>query len=194
MKKAILFAVIYSFFTLVNSGTPLFADIDFGGRLDLGLDLFVLPASPTTENDGMAVMPLIPLIDAGFYGQFNFGIVNLGAGLRGASIVVINVFWPSLYAELNLWRFTLNAQIGGGVFYVFPVFLLAGPYFFPELSLWYTFYTLGNGNQLRLGIGAITLVSPQILNENIFLDVYNNFHNNFLFYFGFKTAFNSIGK
>ena len=194
MKKTMLFTGIFCFFALAIPGPRLFADIGFGGRIDVGLDLFAVPASATTEEDGMSIMPLIPLIDAGIFGQFNFGLVNLGAGLRGVSIVVINAFWPSLYAELNLWRFTLNAQIGGGLFYVFPIFLMAGPYFIPELSLWYTVKSFNNGNNLRLGIGCITAISPQSLDGEMFREIYDNSHNNFIFYLAFKASFNSFGK
>jgi len=194
MKKTTLFIAFFCFFALIIPGTSVFADIGFGSKLDAGLDLFVLPASVTSEEDGLSIMPVIPLIDAGIFGQFNFGTVSLGAGVRGLSIIYINVFWPVIYAELNIWRFTMNAQVGGGVFYVFPIFLLAGPYIVPELSLWYTLKTFGKGDQLRLGIGSTTILSSQNLKEDLFREYYDNFHNNFLFYLAFKASFNSLGK
>ena len=186
MKKTILFVVIFCLFALIIPGTPVFADIGIGGRIDAGLDLFVFPGSTETNtDDDMSVMPVIPLIDAGFYGQFNIGMLNLGLGFRAFSIIVFNVFSPSIYAEFNLWRFSLNAQITGGALYVFPLYLFAGPYFFPELSIWYTLNS--HKNQMRLGVGAITLLSPWIVN----LDYVRDFSNNVIFYAAFKIVFPS---
>jgi hypothetical protein len=192
MKKTILFAVIIIFLALIIPGTPVFADIGMGGRIDAGLDLFAFPASEPSIDDEMSVMPVIPLIDAGFYGQFNLGMVNFGLGFRAFSLIIFNVFSPSIYAELNLWRFSLNAQITGGALYIFPLYLVAGPYFFPELSLW---YTLNNRkNQLRIGVGTITLLSPWNVNQEYIEDSYNylrDFYNNMVFYLSFKIVFPS---
>ena len=188
MKKTVLFIVFFIILALIIPETSLFADTGGGGRFDLGLNLFAFPSSITTsEVDGFRVIPLVPLIDAGAYGQLNLGLVNLGAGIRGFSIIVINVFWPSVYAEVNLWRFTLNAQIGGGILYVFPLFLAAGPYLVPELSLWYTINASIKGSQLRLGLGAISLLSPQAIND----DVFSYFSNNLVFYLGVKATLHS---
>jgi len=195
MKRNILFIVFLILFALVIPGTSLFADFGVGGRFDAGLDLFVFPNSSTTEDDGMTVMPIIPLLDMGFYGQFNLGMLNLGAGIRGFSIIVINVFYPSVYAELNLWRFTLNAQIGGGALYLFPIVLAVGPYFVPELSMWYTLTPLNRNQGLRLGMGVLTLLSTQGLSKEQFNDYYiQNFNNNVIFYFAFKATFRSPWK
>jgi len=198
MKKTILFIAFFIFFAIVMPKTSLFADIGFGGRLDAGLNLFALPnslapADDEITDDGIRITPIIPLIDAGIYGQFNFGMLGLGAGIRGFSIIVYNVFWPSVYAELNIWRFTLNARIGGGVLYLFPIFLVSAPYFIPELSLWFTLATI-KGSQLRLGLGAISLLSSQRnLNEELFRDM-QNFNNNMVGYLALKVSFYSPWK
>jgi len=195
MKKTILFVVFFSFFALIIPGTSLFADIGFGGRIDGGIDLLVFPGSASsTDDDQLSEMPIIPLLDLGFYGQFNFGMLSLGAGIRGASLIVVNLFWPSVYAELNLWRFTMNARIGGGALYLFPIVLYAGPYFIPELSLWYTIFTFKNTNKLQVGIGALTLLSPQNINQNLSQELFRDFYNNVVFYTSFKISFNSSWK
>jgi len=188
MKKTILFLVIFSFFALVIPGTPLFAEIGLGGRIDVGLDLFAIPMydSPMDNKDETSIFPIIPLIDAGFYGRYTFGMLNCGIGFRAFSLIIANVFSPSIYAELNLWRLTLNAQITGGALYVFPFILIAGPYFIPEISLW---YTLNNNKkfQMRLGVGAVSLMSPQAINEEVVRDV----SSNAIFYIAFKAVFPS---
>jgi len=186
MKKILLFAVIFCLFALVIPGTPLFADFGAGGRIDVGLDLFAFPSSePYTDDGDVSVMPVIPLIDAGFYGQFNLGMLHFGMGFRGFSIIIFNVFSPSIYAEVNLWRFSLNAQITGGLLYIFPLYLVAGPYFIPEVSLWYTLNS--RKIQLRIGVGAITLMSPWDVNQEYFED----FYNKAVFYLGLKVVFPS---
>jgi hypothetical protein len=186
MKKTILFVVIFSFFALVIPGTPLFVEIGLGGRIDAGLDLFIIHLSDTHMNDEVSISPIIPLLDAGFYGQYTFGMLNLGVGFRAFSLIVVNVFSPSIYVELNLWRLTLNAQLTGGALYVFPLYLIAGPYFIPEVSLWYTLNS-SKKNQMRLGVGAITLMSPQTVNEEVMRDI----SNNVIFYIAFKAVFPS---
>jgi hypothetical protein len=189
MKKFILFAAFFCFFVLVIPGTSLFADIGLGGRIDAGVDLFVLP-SLASEDEEISVMPVIPLIDAGAYGQFSFGMLNLGAGIRGFSLIYINVLMPSVYAELNIWRFSLNAQVGGGALYLFPIYLVAGPYFVPDLSMWFNiFSSVGKIEKLRIGIGAITLLSPQTIREEIFSDL-SKISNNVVFYIALKATFN----
>jgi len=189
MKKTLLFIVIFCFFALVIPGTPLFADFGAGGRIDVGLDLFAFPDSEPPIDDDVSVMPVIPLIDAGFYGQFNLGIVNFGLGFRAFSIIIFNVFSPSIHAELNLWRLSINAQITGGLLYIFPIYLVAGPYFFPEVSLWYTL--LNKKVQMRIGLGAITLMSPW----NVSQEYIEEFYNKAVFYLGLKMVFpSSWGK
>ena len=186
MKKVILFVVFIGFFALVMPGTPLFADIGLGGRIDLGLDLFVLPVTETSVDDDISMFPIIPLLDMGFYGQSTFGGVSVGIGLRMFSLVYINVFTPSIYAEVNLWRFTLNAQLSGGALYLFPIYLITGPYFAPEISLW---YTLNNNkkSQMRVGVGALTIMSPWNVNQEYIRDIANNA----VFYLSFKIVFPS---
>jgi hypothetical protein len=187
MKKKMLFAAFFCFLALIIPETSLFADIGLGGRIDAGIDMFIFP-SITTVDEGFSIMPVIPLIDAGFYGQSTFGLLNLGAGIRGFSIIYINVFMPSLYAELNIWRFSLNAQVGGGALYLFPIWLMAGPYFVPELSMWFNITTLGSKTeQLRIGMGAITLLSPQIAKEEGIRDL-SNISNNVIFYVALKAV------
>jgi hypothetical protein len=139
-------------------------------------------------DDEFAIMPVIPLIDMGFYGQFSLGTVKLGAGIRGFSIILINVFWPSVYAELNMWRFTVSAQLGGGLFYLFPIFVFPAPYFLPELSLWYTVSKFGKNDQLRIGAGVMTLFSPESDKKELFRD-FSTFSQNTVFYVAIKVSF-----
>ncbi|MDR2922410.1 MAG: hypothetical protein LBU85_03585 [Treponema sp.] len=190
MKKKILCIALFCFFALIVSGTSLFADIGLGGRLDAGLDLFTyLPSMTTSPDDGMSVLPVIPMLDLGVYGQFNAGILNFGAGARAFSVILVNVFMPSVYAELNIWRFSLNAQISGGAFYLFPALLMAGPYFLPEISLWFTAYTFNKKDVLRFGVGAAGLMgSKNITNELFSFFSDQNFSNRVVFYVALKAV------
>ena len=193
MKKTILFILIFCFLALIIPGSPLFADTGFGGRFDAGLNfvaLLPLMTETSRNSDSISLLPVIPLNDLGFYGKFNTGIFNTGIGLRGFSFLYINVFWPSLYAEVNLWRFSLDAQIGGGALYVFPIFFITGPYFVPELSLWFNFLTYNRADRLSVGFGSIALVSPDSSrNKSVYDSYVRYFTNNAVVYFAFKTTF-----
>ena len=184
MKKTVIFALFFGFFALITPRTSLFADIGFGGRFDAGLNLLAFPMSSVPIDEDVSIMPVFPLIDLGGYSQFKFGALNLGVGLRGISVILVNVFWPSFYTELNLWRFTVNAQIGGGAIFLFPIYLLAGPYFVPEVSVWYTITEFNKGNYLKLGIGALSLFSSRTVKEEFISD----FANNVVFYISVKAA------
>ena len=196
MKKTILFVVFFSLFALIIPGTPLFAEIGAGGRIDGGIDLLIFPGSASSaEDDQLSEIPMFPLLNLGFYGQFNFGMLSLGAGIRGASLIVVNLFWPSVYAELNLWRFSLNARIGGGLLYLFPIVLYAGQYYIPELSLWFTLFDFKNTNKLQFGFGALTILTPRNNNQSISDDLdLHEFYNNVVFNLSLKLSFNSSWK
>jgi len=198
MKKTIPFIMFFCFLALVIPGPSLFADMSLEGRIDAGVDLVaLLPYMTTTSQDddpnSLSMMPIIPLVDLGFYTQFSAGKFNTGIGLRGASsfyisAFLLSAFWPSLYAEFNIWRFSFNARIGGGALYVFPIVLLTGPYFIPELSMWFNITTFNKADQFKIGIGTIALVYPQTSQhyDNYFQD----FSNNIIFYVGVKGTFN----
>jgi len=194
MKKTLLFVVFFVFLALIIPGTRLFADISLGGRIDAGVDLFTYfpigSIESSEDNNSMSMLPILPLFDLGAYGQFSTGFINLGVGIRGFSLIYINVFWPSFYAELNIWRFSLNAQLGGGAFYIFPIYLMTGPYFVPELSLWFKIITFNKADQMRVGVGAISLLSTNGFNKELFQDFsFHNLSNRALFYVALKFTF-----
>ena len=185
MKKIILFVLFFSIFFLVIPEAPLHADVSFRCRLDAGQDILFPLAFVPESHEESNLFPVIPLMDLGFYGQLNLGIFHLGAGLRGMSFLFfLNLFWPSIYTELNLWRFTLNVQVGGGVLYLFPVFFFSAPVIIPELSLWYAF---DRRKRFHAGVGAMALISPKEINEER-LRNFGSFRNNVVFYTGFKYS------
>jgi hypothetical protein len=193
MKKTILFIVFFCFLALVIPGTALFADIGLGGRLEAGLDLFTyFPYMSSSEDAEISVLPVIPMLDLGAYGQFNMGVLNFGAGVRAFSVIFVNVFLPSVYAELNIWRFTFNAQVSGGAFYLFPIYIMAGPYFLPEISLWFTADTFNKTDKLRFGAGAVTLIGSKNVNNELFNRFSAQaFYNYAVFYIAAKVTINS---
>ena len=189
MKKVIVFTVFFSLFVLVMPGTSLFADFSLGGRVDTGVDLFTyIPLATPVDND-ITVLPVLPLFDVGFYGQVNTGFLNTGVGIRGFSLFYVNVFLPTVYAEVNLWHLTLNAQVGGGALYLFPIYMITGPYFVPEVSAWFNL-TNSQTSKMQIGVGAMTLLSPQnidVLKDELIQNfTLENFTNNVVFYVSFK--------
>jgi hypothetical protein len=134
------------------------------GRIDIGVDGFLIfsDTAETTEMDTDVPMRtgfVLPLLDMGFYGQLNVGNnLHFGAGLRGFSVILATAFMPTVYTELDLWRFTLAAQVGGGFFVGlagFSSFFLLGDVMLPELSLW---VKLGKTRTQRVGVGAFTML------------------------------------
>ncbi|MDR0636728.1 MAG: hypothetical protein LBF87_06585 [Treponema sp.] len=155
--------------------------IDFQKRKDLGLSGFLIFANtniePVEEDIDTSEKPvefdadlssgtILPLIDAGFYGQMNIGqSLHLGLGFRVASLILATVTWPTVYTELDLWRFSLNMRLGGGFFaglVGFYPFFLTGDALIPEVSLWFRF------SRSRFGVGALSLLSVSSLNAEFF--------------------------
>lgn len=155
--------------------------IDFQKRNEWGLS-GILIFSQTGENaveiddsvDGgdLSSGTFLPFIDVGFYGQLNLGkSLHLGMGFRVASVILATMTWPTVYAELDLWRFSLNARLGGGFFAGlagFYPFFLTGDALLPEVSLWFRF------PNSRFGVGALTFLSVSSLNATFFEDFSTN--------------------
>jgi hypothetical protein len=159
------------------------------GRIDIGVDGFMIfldnPETIETDTD----VPLrtgfvLPLLDLGFYGQLNVGNnLHFGGGLRGFSLIVATAFMPTVYTELDLWRFTLGAQVGGGFFVGlagFTSFFLLGDVVIPELSLW---LKLGKTRTQRVGVGAFTA-----LGFSQFSDMLPLIPQNILFYLAYRAT------
>jgi hypothetical protein len=146
--------------------------IDFQGRRHFGLSgllIFSGTSEGPVEIDGLSSGRIQPIIDMGLYGQMNIGrSLHFGLGFRVASIIVATMTWPTVYAELDLWRFSLNAQLGGG-FYAglagFYPFFLVGDSVIPEVSLWFRF------SHSRIGVGALSFLSVSSLNTEFFKEI-----------------------
>jgi hypothetical protein len=147
--------------------------IDFQGRVDLGLSGFLIPVNIFVDDIGTAGTDsssgiILPLIDAGFYGQMNVGQnLRFGIGFRALSIILTTITWPTAYAEVDLWRFSFNARVGGGFFVAlagfYPIFVL-GDYLIPEASLWFRLPSS------RIGVGTLTILNSDIgLNNSVLL-------------------------
>jgi hypothetical protein len=193
MKKIILVAAFCGALVLVIPGTSLYADIGLGGRGEIGLDIFTIPSffDPAyTDGGDMVIVPVIPVLDLGFYGDLALGPLHLSAGIRGVSFLFyINLFWPSLQVELDLGKyFAVNARLGGGVFYFVPLYLFTAPLFAPEISFW---FTPNSRHQIRIGVGAISLVTSyeDIYSEDM-LDGFRGGDSVMVLYAAVKASYN----
>jgi hypothetical protein len=176
-------------------------------RIDTGLGLLFLQRPEKTRDEKVLLDGIFfPLPEAGFYGQFNFGNFHLGTGMRGFSYIAYTNFWPTLYGEYDLARFTIHAEIGGGMFGIIDLlqedsYSMSGtqysessgmetsdaPYFMvklnptiiPEISVWFRF-----GKFFKVGVGWITmfLLNPA---ESKIINI------NPQFYLGYKMTFPS---
>jgi hypothetical protein len=166
----------------------LFAEL----RIDTGLGLLFLQKQERNTSERVLLDGFFfPLPEAGFYGQFNFGNFHLGAGMRGFSYIFYTNFWSTVYGEYDLARFTIHAELGGGLFGIIdtlteindsPYFMIKlNPTIIPEISVWYRF-----GKFFKIGAGWITMYLLDAGDSKI-IDV------NPQFYLGFKMTFPSAG-
>jgi hypothetical protein len=194
MKKVLLITAFCGILGLAIPGTSLHADVGFGGRIDLGFDLIGIPAlfnAAAEASDGeMKVLPIIPLGDVGFYGQFVAGPFRLGLGIRGFSFLFfINLFYPALQAEVGMGSvLTVNAKIGGGFFYMFPLWGFSLPIWAPELGLWLRL-NKDDRNRMQLGLGGIFLAASDNKGTGLDWFSFENFNDNLMIYFAFKGSF-----
>ncbi|MDR2246015.1 MAG: hypothetical protein LBE17_04970 [Treponema sp.] len=153
---------------------PLLAEI----RFDLGMDMLFVQATERRRDDATLLDgSFFPIPEVGLYGQFNFGNIHAGLGLRGFSYLFYSALWPALYGEYDLGPVTFHAQLGGGLFAVINLLggnpevledyeqdstveidsassfmVKANPSIVPEISVWYRF-----GKFCRVGAGWVTL-------------------------------------
>ena len=178
---------------------PLFADFDRGFEFEVGasglfipIDSFVLeePFPGLGYGDGSLFTPastfVLHMVTLGISGQVTLGPVHFGMGLQGYSLIVTGILWPVVYAEMDFWKLTLNATVGGGAFFVhagFTPFFLPLSLVVPDVSLWF------NVNRFKFGLGVMALMDPQRFSE--FFS--NGSANTLLVYAGFRWGL-PIGK
>jgi hypothetical protein len=153
MKKLILFGIII---LMVIPGA--FAQI----RLDLAIDVPVIigitaESSDDTINESIDILKDIgtfPFPTAMAAYQFSFGPINTGVGLKGYSIIFETVFWPVVYAEVDLSPIVIHANFGGLGFLYFGLGTGAttSSLIIPDFHIAYKF-----GDTFRLGLGAMAL-------------------------------------
>jgi hypothetical protein len=99
------------------------------------------------------------------------------------------LFWPTLQAEIDIGSFvTFNAKVGGGFFYLFPLWGFALPMVIPEAGIWLRLGKRDDRNRYQLGLGGLSLLATNPGSTG-WVDL-SSFNNNFVFYFAFKASFN----
>ncbi|GHU98076.1 hypothetical protein FACS189483_05610 [Spirochaetia bacterium] len=171
---------------LAGLGVPLFAGIGGGFKFEFGVNGILVPLTafadagddfwdPGTSSDGM----VLPIGSLGWFGQVNFGPLHLGAGIQNYNMVIAGIFWPVVYAEADLWKFTINAAVGGGAFLAHTYFythFFTGDYLVPDVSIWF------RHKHFKIGVGAVTIMATHEIPE-----YFSNFSaNKLLFYMGFR--------
>jgi hypothetical protein len=126
IKKKTLLCLFALLFTAYS------AFAEKGLRFDLGVDgvLFILQSiEGALKNDGgsegeggegndiveeedMYLLPVVPLIGADLYYQTSGEKYRLGFGAKIYSLISASIVIPSIYAEMNLERFSAIAQFG----------------------------------------------------------------------------------
>lgn len=153
MKKLFLFGIIV---LLVIPGA--FAQV----RLDLAIDIPVILGISAESDDDTINESINLLQDIGTFPfptamaayQFSFGPLNAGVGLKGYSLILESVFWPVVYAEVDLSPIVIHANIGGLGFLYFGLGTgtTTSSLIIPDFHIAYKF-----GDTFRLGLGAMAL-------------------------------------
>jgi hypothetical protein len=153
MKKIILVGIITFIFI---SGA--FAQF----RLDLAIDVPVLigitaETGDTTIDESINILKDIgtfPFPTAMAAYQFSFGPINTGVGIKGYSLILESVFWPIIYAEVDLHPIVIHANVGGLGFLYFGLGTggTTSSLIIPDFHIAYKL-----GKTFRLGLGAMAL-------------------------------------
>ncbi len=150
---------------LALAATPAFSD----WRFDIGIDaIFGFGALSEDDAETLDFPDLtfitLPMGEAGY--EWELGPVNLGVGVRGITLILVNLLWPDVYAELDLGKVAVEAHLGGLAFMVLGLAndTTTGEVFIPELSAWFK-----PGRRFRLGGGAVGFYHPDMEGNLLFL-------------------------
>ena len=116
MKKKLL-VVCAALVMLVGAGATVGAQV----RLDFDINdpVYFGYAVSGSQYGVWNSSPYIPLPDARLQFQIPLGPLNIGAGARVFTVIVENIAYPEVYAELNLDKLVVNASVGGLEFLTF---------------------------------------------------------------------------
>jgi hypothetical protein len=144
---------------------PAFAD----WRFDLGIDgIFGLGAVSDSGSDSADFGDMrfftLPMGEAAY--EWDLGPASIGGGIRGISLLFINVLWPDIFATIELGPAIIEAHVGGLAFVGLGLvsFSESGQVFIPELSAW---FAPGKRKIFHLGGGAVGLYLPDFEDEAI---------------------------
>ncbi len=168
MFKRILTGVVLAMVFL----TPALAEVRFDLGFNVPLGLGGISSSGTTtvgEATDFLTSHIIPLPHADVYFQMPFDTFRFGGGVRIYTFILESVFWPNVYIEKDVWKFTFVGQAGGGLFGTFGLFnsLQTGRVLIPDVSVWFR-----AGPSLRLGGGITGLYVPDLLEDGMLMMYY----------------------
>jgi hypothetical protein len=152
--------------------------LDIGVMVPRGAGLTLGGSTTTTLGENLGSWPFIPLPEAGIYYQGDLGMFKLGIGARAYSVILETILWPNAFAELDLGKVAIEAQIGGGAFLMLgmlPTEFQTGKVFIPDVSAW---FKIGKKGNFRLGGGMIGLYATEAFGDAM----------PFLFYLGGKAS------
>lgn len=168
-------------FALLVAAVPAFSQF----RADLGLSVPVgggVLVGETFEGGffgSNAAIPFIPIPDVGLHYQIPLGFMRVGVGARVLPLILVNVAWPDVYAELQLGSLFLEAHVGGGAIATYIPGAGFGVGFanliLPDVSLW---LAPGPKKSFRIGVGALGITSK--------LEGFDAFPVGVIFYGGVK--------
>jgi hypothetical protein len=156
-------AIAFAFAVVVPAASEV--RLDIGVMVPRGAGLTLGGSTTTTLGSNLGNWPFIPLPEAGIYYQGDLGMLKLGIGARAYSVLLETILWPNGYAELDLGKVAIEAQMGGGAFLMLgmlPTKFETGKVFIPDVSAW---FKIGKKGNFRLGGGFIGLYVPDAFGD-----------------------------
>lgn len=135
--------------------------VDAGFNAPLRVGISGLPGVSSDPIEVPAFLPL-PFVQLSY--SPSIGPINLGVGLKAYTLIILNLAWPTVYAEIDLHPIVLQASVGGGFLFYFGAIgsgVLDTNMVMPELA---AFLKLGKTG--RLGLGAMTFIASE--NQEVF--------------------------
>lgn len=157
MKQFFGFKKIIMVFPLLTIFlSPVLADSQWD--ISLNVPFYVgLESDDSDVGEFSEYLFLLPDVKWNYY--FGSEKLHLGVGCRVWTLLIESVMYPIVSLESNLGNFVLNANVGGGAFFMFGLLncIVPGLLIIPDFSV---AYRLGKKKEVSLGAGVTLFLSP----------------------------------
>jgi len=159
MKKIVLILLLIGFILVPQVFAQVRFDLGLVYPFRLGVITDELNSSGDSEDFGTMIDYVFLVPEVGVAYQFDAGPLKMGVGLRGYSLILETLMWPEIYAEFEISRLVLNANVGGLALIYFGLAngAVSGGFVVPDISLGFKL-----GKSFRVCVGAIGLMGSDL--------------------------------